>query len=196
VEAEPESWPGIGVVDKTAVALILLTAIGLHLLSMNVLYPKIVGKRFAPKSAGGDSLFACWAWIWGAMGLILAVPHWELPRSSATTSIRCEGSEPGWAIESRKKMSTVRRYMYIPPDRPPRPGRGNSGGPCLISFQSYEAAFAEDCMSIWTILFVVLLIAWLGGFTVFHVAGGLIHLLLVFAVISLILHFVLGARTV
>jgi hypothetical protein len=49
-------------------------------------------------------------------------------------------------------------------------------------------------MSIWTILFVVLLIAWVGGFTVFHVAGGLIHLLLVFAVISLILHFVLGPR--
>jgi Family of unknown function (DUF5670) len=51
-------------------------------------------------------------------------------------------------------------------------------------------------MSIWTILFVVLLIAWIGGFAVFHVAGGLIHLLLVFAVISLILHFVLGTRTV
>jgi hypothetical protein len=50
-------------------------------------------------------------------------------------------------------------------------------------------------MSIWTILFVILLIAWLSGFTVFHVAGGLIHLLLVFAVISLILHFVMGART-
>jgi Family of unknown function (DUF5670) len=53
----------------------------------------------------------------------------------------------------------------------------------------------ERQMSIWTILFVVLLIAWLGGFTVFHVAGGLIHLLLVFAVISLILHFVMGSRT-
>ena len=39
-------------------------------------------------------------------------------------------------------------------------------------------------MSIWTILFIILLIAWLGGFTVFHVAGGLIHLLLLFAVIS------------
>ncbi|MFZ0860204.1 MAG: lmo0937 family membrane protein [Candidatus Sulfotelmatobacter sp.] len=49
-------------------------------------------------------------------------------------------------------------------------------------------------MSIWTILFVVLLIAWLGGFAVFHVTSGLIHLLLVFAVISLILHFVLGPR--
>ena len=42
-------------------------------------------------------------------------------------------------------------------------------------------------MSVWAILFIVLLIAWLGGFAVFHVAGGLIHLLLVFAVISLIL---------
>ena len=50
-------------------------------------------------------------------------------------------------------------------------------------------------MSIWTILFVVLLVAWISGFTVFHVAGGLIHLLLLFAVISLILHFVTGTRT-
>jgi hypothetical protein len=53
----------------------------------------------------------------------------------------------------------------------------------------------EQDMSIWTILFVVLLVAWLGGFTVFHVAGGLIHLLLVFALISLVLHFVMGSRT-
>ena len=49
-------------------------------------------------------------------------------------------------------------------------------------------------MSIWTILFVVLLVAWISGFTVFHVAGGLIHLLLVFAIISLVMHFVLGSR--
>jgi len=50
-------------------------------------------------------------------------------------------------------------------------------------------------MSIWTILFVVLLIAWIGSFTMFHVAGGLILLLLVLAVISLVLHFVMGRRT-
>jgi Family of unknown function (DUF5670) len=47
-------------------------------------------------------------------------------------------------------------------------------------------------MSIFTILFVVLLIAWILGMSVFHVAGGLIHILLIFAVISLILHFVRG----
>jgi hypothetical protein len=51
-------------------------------------------------------------------------------------------------------------------------------------------------MSIWTILAIILVIAWVSGLTVFHVAGGLIHLLLVLAVISLIMHFVLGKRAV
>jgi len=45
-------------------------------------------------------------------------------------------------------------------------------------------------VSIFTIFFVILLVAWLLGLGVFHVAGGLIHILLVLAVISLILHFV------
>lgn len=48
-------------------------------------------------------------------------------------------------------------------------------------------------MSIFTILFIILLLAWIMGFGVFHVAGGLIHLLLIAAVIALILHFVRGA---
>ena len=47
-------------------------------------------------------------------------------------------------------------------------------------------------MSIFTILFVVLLVAWLLGMSVFHVAGGFIHILLILAVISLIVHFVRG----
>jgi hypothetical protein len=42
------------------------------------------------------------------------------------------------------------------------------------------------------LLFVVLVIVWLLGFVAFHVAGGLIHLLLIVAVISLVLHFVRG----
>jgi hypothetical protein len=51
-------------------------------------------------------------------------------------------------------------------------------------------------VSIFTIFFVVLLVAWLLGVSVFHVAGGLIHILLVMAVISLVLHFVRGRRGV
>jgi hypothetical protein len=42
---------------------------------------------------------------------------------------------------------------------------------------------------------IVLLILWVGGFVMFHVASALIHLLLLFAVISLVVHLVSGART-
>jgi len=43
------------------------------------------------------------------------------------------------------------------------------------------------------ILALVLVLAWIGGFVVFHTAGFLIHLLLIFAVISIIMHFVRGS---
>ena len=45
------------------------------------------------------------------------------------------------------------------------------------------------------ILFVVLLVLWLLGFAAFHVAGGLIHVLLIVAAIFLIVHFVRGRTT-
>lgn len=37
---------------------------------------------------------------------------------------------------------------------------------------------------------IILLLAWIGGFGVFHVASGLIHILVVLALISIVLHFV------
>jgi Family of unknown function (DUF5670) len=37
-------------------------------------------------------------------------------------------------------------------------------------------------------LFFILLVMWVMGFFAFHVAGALIHLLLLFAVISLVMH--------
>jgi Family of unknown function (DUF5670) len=39
-------------------------------------------------------------------------------------------------------------------------------------------------------LFFILLIMWVLGFLAFHIAGGLIHLLIIIAIISLILHIV------
>jgi hypothetical protein len=44
-------------------------------------------------------------------------------------------------------------------------------------------------------LAVLLAVAWLLGFTVFHVASGIIHLLIVLAVVAVIVHFVQGSRT-
>jgi hypothetical protein len=45
---------------------------------------------------------------------------------------------------------------------------------------------------LWTV-FVVVLILWLLGFS-FHLGGGLIHLLLVFALVVLVFNLVIGRR--
>jgi hypothetical protein len=49
-------------------------------------------------------------------------------------------------------------------------------------------------MLVW--LAVILLVAWLMGWGVFHVAGGLIHILLVIAVVVFLINFISGRRTV
>jgi hypothetical protein len=49
---------------------------------------------------------------------------------------------------------------------------------------------------IFIILFVCLLIAWLVMWAALRVTGGFIHLLIVFAVIALVLHFIRGRRAV
>jgi hypothetical protein len=45
-------------------------------------------------------------------------------------------------------------------------------------------------------LAIILLVAWLLGFGVFHVAGSLIHLLLVVALAVFLINFISGRRTV
>jgi uncharacterized protein DUF5670 len=49
-------------------------------------------------------------------------------------------------------------------------------------------------MLVW--LAVILLVAWLLGWGVFHVAGGLIHLLLVIALVVFLINFISGRRAV
>lgn len=46
------------------------------------------------------------------------------------------------------------------------------------------------------IIGIVLVVLWLGGFLVFKTAGALIHLLLLFAIISMVMHFISGRRAV
>jgi hypothetical protein len=42
------------------------------------------------------------------------------------------------------------------------------------------------------IIAAILVVLWLLGFAVFHVAGGLIHIIIVVAVILFIVHFIRG----
>ncbi len=46
--------------------------------------------------------------------------------------------------------------------------------------------------SLFLVLFFVLIAVWVLGWLAFHVAGGLIHILLIVAVITLIVHFARG----
>ena len=55
-------------------ALILLTVFALHLAAMNVLYPKILGKRLQLNPLAVTISLLFWGWLWGAIGLVLAVP--------------------------------------------------------------------------------------------------------------------------
>ena len=54
----------------------------------------------------------------------------------------------------------------------------------------------EDLMRgfVWVALALLLLFAWVGSFVMYHVAGFLIHLLLIFALISLVIHLFTGRR--
>jgi hypothetical protein len=44
------------------------------------------------------------------------------------------------------------------------------------------------------VIAMLLLVIWAGGFLMFHIASGLIHLLLLFAVISFVAHLIMGPK--
>ena len=98
----PPLAAGMGVINRTGVGVIVLTVIGLHLFSMNVLYPKVVGKRLRLNPLAVTLSLLFWAWIWGAMGLILAVPL------VGATKIVCDyrGAAPWiWSVAGRLTSS-------------------------------------------------------------------------------------------
>ena len=67
---------------------------------------------------------------------------------------------------------------------------------CWIGSSTSEYRFIQCSggIKMLAIIGVVLLVLWLAGFLAFHVAGGLIHLLVVGAVILFVLHFFRGRR--
>ena len=70
----PPIAAGIGQINSEQILVIILTVLGLHLFALNVLYPKIIGKRLQLNPLAVTLALLFWGWLWGAMGLILAVP--------------------------------------------------------------------------------------------------------------------------
>jgi predicted PurR-regulated permease PerM len=71
----PPVFAALGVY-KSASSYVLIISIvaGLHLLALNVLYPKVVGRRVHLNPLVVTVSILAWAWMWGAIGLLLAVP--------------------------------------------------------------------------------------------------------------------------
>jgi hypothetical protein len=65
------------------------------------------------------------------------------------------------------------------------------GGPGTVQLATH---LKEHIM--FGVLAVILVVAWFLGFSVFHVAGGMLHILLLVAVASLVWHFISGRRPV
>jgi Family of unknown function (DUF5670) len=63
-----------------------------------------------------------------------------------------------------------------------------------MEYDTVHAWPLGEC-SMWILIGIVLLALWAGGFFAFHVAGFFIHILLILAIASLIIHFIAGPRT-
>jgi predicted PurR-regulated permease PerM len=61
----------------------------LHIMGLNVLMPAIVGRRVHLNALAVTVALLFWGWLWGAVGLLLAIPI------TATIKVICDHSE-GW----------------------------------------------------------------------------------------------------
>jgi predicted PurR-regulated permease PerM len=70
----PPLFVGIGHIHSGAAIAIVVTVFSLHLLSLNVLYPKFLGQRLQLNPLAVTLSLLVWGWLWSAMGLVLAIP--------------------------------------------------------------------------------------------------------------------------
>jgi predicted PurR-regulated permease PerM len=70
----PPIFVGLGHMGSQEVLIIIATVLGLHLIALNVLYPRFLGKRLQLNPLAVTMGLLVWGALWGAMGLLLAIP--------------------------------------------------------------------------------------------------------------------------
>ncbi|OLB36226.1 MAG: hypothetical protein AUH11_11825 [Acidobacteria bacterium 13_2_20CM_57_17] len=68
-------------------ALIAATLTAIHVLAINLLAPKLVGRRVRLNAVAITIALLFWGWVWGGMGLVLAIPI------TATLRVICDHTE-------------------------------------------------------------------------------------------------------
>ena len=70
----PPLVAGIGTLSGPGMLAVGAVVFGLDMFAVSVLFPKVIGKRLQLNPVVVTIALLVWGWIWGAMGLILAIP--------------------------------------------------------------------------------------------------------------------------
>lgn len=70
----PPILVGFGQLEASGLLMVVLCVIGLHLLALNVLYPKLLGSRLRINPLAVTIALLFWGAVWGPVGLVLAIP--------------------------------------------------------------------------------------------------------------------------
>jgi len=70
----PPLLAGADVIEAKGVVLVLAVVIILHVIAVNLLYPKVLGHRLHLNPVVLTVALLFWGWLWGGIGLLLAVP--------------------------------------------------------------------------------------------------------------------------
>ena len=102
----PPLAAGMGVLGDTGLIIVAGTVLGLHLLAMNVLYPKVLGSRLQLNPLVVTISLLIWGFIWGAMGLILAVPIMAAAKIICDNVTSLNRSGNGWGSEEHREIGS------------------------------------------------------------------------------------------
>ncbi len=70
----PPILVGLGQLEAGDLLIVVFCVVGLHLVALNVLYPKLLGSRLRINPLAVTIALLFWGAVWGAIGLVLAIP--------------------------------------------------------------------------------------------------------------------------
>jgi predicted PurR-regulated permease PerM len=70
----PPILVGLGRLESADLVAVVVCVFALHVVAMNVLYPKFLGRRLQLNPLAVTMSLLLWATLWGAVGLLLAIP--------------------------------------------------------------------------------------------------------------------------
>ena len=65
---------GFGQLEAGDLFIVVVSVIAMHLIALNVLYPKLLGSRLRINTLAVTLALLFWGAVWGAIGLVLAIP--------------------------------------------------------------------------------------------------------------------------